>query len=97
MRKLALSRLLRTWEPDTDVYVVFRDNLITNLIHHLSTAQMIVEEAFAEKREAMMVKDVSWLWRTTFNLAVDGCASWGGGAENVSRLFDICAEVRIFL
>lgn len=39
-----------------------------------------------------MAKDISWLWRTAYNCAVQGCTEWGDG-EAASRLFDVSREV----
>jgi hypothetical protein len=42
-----------------------------------------------------MVKDLSWLWRAAYNLAVDSCSAWGGTNERTARLFGLAVEVRV--
>jgi hypothetical protein len=63
------------------------------MLNFVIPAKAIVEEAFAEKRESMLAKDLSWLWRITYNLAVDSCSAWGGTAERTSTLFQLSVEV----
>src|SRR5260370_21498426 len=44
-----------------------------------------------KKDEAVIVKDISWLWRTAYNCAIDISTEWG--SEVVAELFDISKEV----
>jgi len=37
----------------------------------------------------MASKDISWLWRTAYNCAVQGCTDWEDMDEAVSDLFDV--------
>jgi len=39
------------------------------------------------------MKDVSWLWRVSYNYAVQGCSEWDGCEEQIAELFDISREV----
>jgi len=39
------------------------------------------------------MKDVSWLWRVSYNYAVQGCSEWEGCEEQIAELFDISREV----
>ena len=41
-----------------------------------------------------MIKDVSWLWRTAYNCAAQGCTEWENAEERVPPLFDASREVR---
>ena len=42
----------------------------------------------------MIIKDISWLWRTAYNCANQGCAEWDDAEERVPRLFSIAGQVR---
>jgi len=39
------------------------------------------------------MKDVSWLWRMSYNYAVQGCSEWNDCEEQIAELFDISREV----
>jgi len=41
----------------------------------------------------MVLKDISWLWRTAYNCAVQGCSDWSDAEERAPRLFDVAREV----
>ncbi|PSR82972.1 hypothetical protein PHLCEN_2v5942 [Hermanssonia centrifuga] len=58
------------------------------------TAKTLIESFHATKRSTIIAKDVSWLWRTAYNCAVQGCAEWENSEEAVSDLFDIARNVR---
>ncbi len=45
----------------------------------------------AKKDGAVIVKDISWLWRTAYNCAIDVSSEWS--SEVVVGLFDISKEV----
>jgi hypothetical protein len=53
----------------------------------------LVEGTFTEKKEAMIGKDVDWLWRAAYNLAIQGCTEWDNMAERASDLFDLSKQV----
>ena len=38
-------------------------------------------------------KDISWLWRTAYNTAVQGCSEWDNQEDTISDLFDISRQV----
>lgn len=42
-----------------------------------------------------MIRDISWLWRTAYNCAIDGCSNWEHQGEQVSEAFDSAREVGI--
>jgi hypothetical protein len=54
----------------------------------------IVQAALSKKEAAVILKDISWLWRTAYNTAVQGCIDWP--SEIVSDLFDISREARVY-
>ena len=36
---------------------------------------------------------MSWLWKSAYNCAVQGCSEWECDGEQISELFDIVKEV----
>ena len=38
-------------------------------------------------------KDISWLWRTAYNTAIQGCSEWENYEDSISDLFDIARQV----
>lgn len=45
----------------------------------------------------MIFKDLSWLWRTAYNVAIQGCAEWDDSEAFLSELFDLSRAVNLFL
>jgi hypothetical protein len=56
----------------------------------------LVDAACAEQKSIMITKDISWLWRTAYNSAIQGCSEWNSAEAQVTELFQISREV-IFL
>ncbi|KAJ3868076.1 meiosis protein SPO22/ZIP4 like-domain-containing protein [Lentinula novae-zelandiae] len=56
-------------------------------------AKILVDAAFEQKAVSLIIKDVSWLWRTAYNCAVQGCSDWDGFQEQISALFDISKDM----
>ncbi|KAJ7691328.1 meiosis protein SPO22/ZIP4 like-domain-containing protein [Mycena rosella] len=67
--------------------------LIQTLISHFHTAKILAEAACAQKAVALIIKDVSWLWRTAYNCAVQGCAEWEQNEERISELFEVARDL----
>ncbi|KAK0440725.1 hypothetical protein EV421DRAFT_1814595, partial [Armillaria borealis] len=69
--------------------------LIGTMVEHFQTAKILIEAANAQKALNLITKDVSWLWRTAFNCAVQGCSEWEGSGceERISDLFDIARDL----
>ncbi|OBZ78676.1 hypothetical protein A0H81_00254 [Grifola frondosa] len=67
--------------------------LVPVLIGHFSTAKSLVEAMGAKKNAALVAKDISWLWRTAYNCAVQGCSQWENSEEKVCDLFDIARQL----
>ncbi|KAJ7877618.1 meiosis protein SPO22/ZIP4 like-domain-containing protein [Mycena leptocephala] len=67
--------------------------LIETLISHFHTAKILAEAACAQKAIALIIKDVSWLWRTAYNCAVQGCAEWEGSEVRISQLFEVARDL----
>ncbi|KAK0446558.1 uncharacterized protein EV420DRAFT_1313772 [Desarmillaria tabescens] len=69
--------------------------LIGTMVEHFQTAKILIEAANAQKALNLISKDVSWLWRTAFNCAVQGCSEWEGSGceERISDLFDIARDL----
>ncbi|KAF7340474.1 hypothetical protein MVEN_01967700 [Mycena venus] len=67
--------------------------LIETLISHFHTAKILAEAACAQKAIALIIKDVSWLWRTAYNCAVQGCAEWERSEVRISQLFEVARDL----
>ncbi|KAH8101409.1 hypothetical protein BXZ70DRAFT_1007244 [Cristinia sonorae] len=63
--------------------------LIPTLIRHFRTACDFVGSLRDKNRATMVSKDVSWLWRTAYNRAVQGLTEWENMEEVASELFDV--------
>jgi len=70
-----------------------RKSLSNSLIRHFKTAVRLVDSAVSAKKTAFLVKDVSWLWRTAYNVAVQGCAEWQDAEEQIAALFGLSCEL----
>ena len=52
-----------------------------------------MHSACIEKRTPIAIKDISWLWRTAYNCAIQGCSEWENAEGKVPGLFDLSREV----
>ncbi|KAI0327295.1 hypothetical protein GY45DRAFT_1355763 [Cubamyces sp. BRFM 1775] len=66
---------------------------IPMLLRHFSTALSLVTALEAKRNSAVGTKDVSWLWRTAYNTAVQGCAEWENQEDSISDLFDAARQL----
>jgi len=57
-------------------------------------ALFFIETISSKQDITTFAKDVSWLWRTAYNIAVQGCNDWGNGEDQVSDLFDLSKLVK---
>ncbi|XP_006457544.1 hypothetical protein AGABI2DRAFT_181685 [Agaricus bisporus var. bisporus H97] len=69
--------------------VANRPVLMDTVVSHFQTAKILTEKAIAQKSFAVVAKDVSWLWRTAYNCAVQGSSEWVDCEERIAELFDI--------
>lgn len=53
-------------------------------------------ESVTHENATMVIRDLSWLWRTAYNSAIEGCSVWENQGEQVSEAFDAAREVGIF-
>ncbi|KAF9444140.1 SPO22-domain-containing protein [Macrolepiota fuliginosa MF-IS2] len=83
--KMALKLLL---DP-----VANKPVLMDTVVSHFRTAKILTETAVTQKSFVLITKDVSWLWRTAYNCAVQGCSEWSGCEERIAELFDISQEL----
>ncbi|KZP32796.1 SPO22-domain-containing protein [Athelia psychrophila] len=67
--------------------------LCKTLVEHFSTANALVEQAVTVQKASLVIKDISWLWRTAYNTAVQGCSEWESSETLVTDLFQIAAEL----
>ena len=61
----------------------------------LSLAKALIERFRKLKRATIIAKDVSWLWRTAYNCAIQGCSDWENQEDAVATLFDVAREVGV--
>ncbi|KAG2053918.1 SPO22-domain-containing protein [Suillus hirtellus] len=67
-------------EPAADL-----NRLVAALLHHLNIAVTITESC---EQPAMLSRDVSWLWRTAYNCAIQACSDWEDREDQISDIFD---------
>ncbi|EEB90105.1 hypothetical protein MPER_11734, partial [Moniliophthora perniciosa FA553] len=65
-----------------------KSKLIDNVVKHFHTATVLVDAAREQKATALIIKDISWLWRTANNSAVQGCSEWEGYQDQICSLFE---------
>ncbi|EIW65111.1 uncharacterized protein TRAVEDRAFT_55804 [Trametes versicolor FP-101664 SS1] len=75
-------------EPGAD-FAVFTPMLL----RHFSTALSLVTALETKQASAVGTKDVSWLWRTAYNTAVQGCSEWENREDSISDLFDVSRQL----
>jgi hypothetical protein len=69
-------------------------SLSEKLVPKLSQkAKGLAETAAGSNEVSLVAKDLSWLWRTAYNCAIQGCSEWEHSEEQISELFDISREV----
>jgi hypothetical protein len=56
-------------------------------------AKALAKSACEQKAFPLINKDVSWLWRTAYNCAVQGCSEWQECEEQIAELFAITKGV----
>jgi hypothetical protein len=59
-------------------------------------ARILAEAAATQGQKAfsLISKDLSWLWRTAYNCAFQGCCEWDSTTEQSTELFNIAREVK---
>ena len=60
----------------------------------LGIAIQVASEAKQKGHISVIRKDISWLWRTAYNCANQGCAEWDDAEKKVPVLFDLAGQVR---
>lgn len=70
-----------------------RPVLMETVVNHFRTAKTITEATATQKTFPLIAKDVSWLWRTSYNYAVQGCSEWSNCEDRIAELFDISREL----
>ncbi|KAH7906954.1 meiosis protein SPO22/ZIP4 like-domain-containing protein [Hygrophoropsis aurantiaca] len=74
-------------EPAANISV-----LVHSLLEYFANAKTLVQSAALEN-SALVIKDISWLWRTAYNSAIQGCADWEHCEEQISQMFDIARQL----
>ncbi|KAG6371536.1 hypothetical protein JVT61DRAFT_9242 [Boletus reticuloceps] len=67
-------------------------SLVRTLLNYFKHAKSLVESVKHESA-TMLIRDISWLWRTAYNCAIDGCSNWENQGEQVSEAFDTAREL----
>ncbi|PPQ65610.1 hypothetical protein CVT24_011819, partial [Panaeolus cyanescens] len=67
--------------------------LIDTVVNQFKTAQVLADSASKQKTLSLVFKDLSWLWRTAYNCAVQGCSEWENAGEQISELFSIAGAM----
>jgi len=70
-----------------------RQPLVASLLKHFRMAKDLISHISTKKGIAVIVRDISWLWRMAYNSAVKGCSTWECPDDLVSDLFDISREL----
>ncbi|KAL5518460.1 SPO22 [Sanghuangporus vaninii] len=70
-----------------------RSSLISSLIRHFRTASALVNTAVTGKNAPLIAKDVSWLWRTAYNIALQGCSEWRDAEIQIGEIFELSYEL----
>ncbi|KAI0762520.1 meiosis protein SPO22/ZIP4 like-domain-containing protein [Fomes fomentarius] len=63
------------------------------LLRHFTTALSLGTALESKQNAAVGKKDISWLWRTAYNTAVQGCSDWENYEDSISDLFDIARQL----
>ncbi|KAG2129719.1 meiosis protein SPO22/ZIP4 like-domain-containing protein, partial [Suillus bovinus] len=71
-------------EPAADLLV--GRNLWT--IHTYPNAVAAVTVAESCEQPAILTRDISWLWRTAYNCAIQACSDWEDREDQISDIFD---------
>lgn len=87
-RLVLVNTLLEHFVTGEWLHVSFSRRLIMD-----NEAAALVNAASADQKSTIITKDISWLWRTAYNSAVQGCSDWGNTELQVTGLFHIAAEV----
>ncbi|KAK7688019.1 hypothetical protein QCA50_008389 [Cerrena zonata] len=66
-----------------------RQFLVSTLLKHFHAAITLIDSMRTQGRAIAVTKDISWLWRTAYNCAVQGCSEWENTEDEVADLFDI--------
>ncbi|EGN94196.1 hypothetical protein SERLA73DRAFT_115156 [Serpula lacrymans var. lacrymans S7.3] len=66
--------------------------LVQTLLEHFTNAKTWVASASAEN-SALVIKDISWLWRTAYNCAIQGCSDWQEDEEQIPEMFDVSRQL----
>ncbi|KAL4069087.1 hypothetical protein J3A83DRAFT_4095527 [Scleroderma citrinum] len=74
-------------QPDAN-----QSSLVQTLLSYFKNAKILVE-AVPYENVALVIRDLSWLWRTAYNCAIEGCSNWDNHSEEVSEAFDIARQL----
>ncbi|KAM6497714.1 hypothetical protein JOM56_005662 [Amanita muscaria] len=75
-------------DPTAKQYVMFSRSYLLFV-----RPRALTKSACEQKTFALISKDVSWLWRTAYNCAVQGCSEWNECEEQICEFFDIAKGI----
>ncbi|KAG1741872.1 meiosis protein SPO22/ZIP4 like-domain-containing protein, partial [Suillus paluster] len=79
-------------EPAADFIAPPLEDWLVEIFEPLghSNAVHVVAVTVVESCEqpAMIVRDISWLWRTAYNCAIQACSDWEDREDQISDIFD---------
>ncbi|RPD58497.1 hypothetical protein L227DRAFT_189115 [Lentinus tigrinus ALCF2SS1-6] len=87
------SKLEVEAEAITLVRCIIRARFVPMILRHFTTALSLVTALESKQNTAVGTKDISWLWRTAYNTAVQGCSEWDNQEDSISDLFDISRQL----
>ncbi|KAG9314764.1 meiosis protein SPO22/ZIP4 like-domain-containing protein [Chiua virens] len=67
-------------------------SLVRTLLDYFKHAKTLVE-SLSHENATMVIRDISWLWRTAYNSAIDGCSNWEDLGQQISEAFDAAREL----
>jgi len=70
-------------------------SLVETLITNLSAALQFVLEVKSKGCLSAIRKDVSWIWRSGYNTAVEGCTAWEGVELGIATLFELTEQLMV--
>ncbi|KAI9566962.1 meiosis protein SPO22/ZIP4 like-domain-containing protein [Boletus coccyginus] len=90
-----LRHLLDTLNFRENVDTVTESMTLIRCIIRL-TLKLLAEpgaNSVTHENATMVIRDLSWLWRTAYNCAIEGCSVWENQGEQVSEAFDAAREL----
>ncbi|KAF8877617.1 hypothetical protein BD779DRAFT_1677236 [Infundibulicybe gibba] len=65
---------------------------IDTLIGHFRAAKVLINDTCPQKTISLIIKDMSWLWRTAYNCAVQCCSEREQHGDYIFELFELARD-----